>query len=735
MPLLQTSVRSIATLLLGVAACSSPNNGSTTDVGDSSVQPANGDAKPGGARGDAGGGTTRDAGKTAPSGAPCTAIAGLGVTSTSSASVALSWAGAHGVAIQVERETYCASDSYVTLANLPAGATSYTDDTVQADWVYWYKITATDMAGGVSASAAIATQASTMPVNACAGGATPRASGVAASSCTMGTVDGGTPQTGTDGGTPEAGTDGGTPQTGTDDGGNQPYNPPLIPPASICATLSSGASQSTIQSALNACGSGKTLALSAGTYGPITSTVTIPCGVSISGPAVPYSQTHNQTAIINGTAGDGPGFQTTAGCTVPQTIQDVEWDGGRPNPSGGQFLHMVSGSQNVSVRNSYIHGNNCGAYCGDRNAGLVYIDNSGTQPANSNVTVEWSIFSTPGDCAAAIVESNNSNTEGGGGSCVGVEMGGYLENIDVSNNMFQVGDDELKVYEMYEASGPGECDNCIFNYNDFQQYDRIAIEAQANWGGPSSPTLMYVQYNSFHNLLNPHQQDFDISMANGCAYGFNTSGMIDCVNHMDYNTTVATTPAVGCGDVGYEFWGGIGSTANGNFWSGAYQCVTIVYAPSGQFTANNNTAYVGGSSTSCGINNMSSEDGPNFSPTCSGNVSGANSGTITSVAPVLSVSGSTVTISNTKVSTPNGSNPGRDSNTTFWCTTDGSTPSPGGSGSTPYWAGAASQTVGAIATTGSGTVKCVGMWGAPNQPYSYDSGYGYVPSAVVSLGY
>jgi hypothetical protein len=223
-------------------------------------------------------------------------------------------------------------------------------------------------------------------------------------------------------------------------------------------------------------------------------------------------------------------------------------------------------------------------------------------------------------------------------------------------------------------------------------------------------------------------------MANGCAYGFNTSGMIDCVNHMDYNTTVATTPAVGCGDVGYEFWGGIGSTANGNFWSGAYQCVTIVYAPSGQFTANNNTAYVGGSSTSCGINNMSSEDGPNFSPTCSGNVSGANSGTITSVAPVLSVSGSTVTISNTKVSTPNGSNPGRDSNTTFWCTTDGSTPSPGGSGSTPYWAGAASQTVGAIATTGSGTVKCVGMWGAPNQPYSYDSGYGYVPSAVVSLG-
>jgi len=704
----------IAALLLFVTACSS--NGPEANAND---------AGSGGSQMDAGGGTQTDAGglpgSDAPggpvSGSPCSAIAGLAVTSTSSASVALSWAGAPGVAIQVERETYCASDSYVTLANLPAGATSYTDKTVQADWVYWYKITATNVAGSMSASAAIATQADTMPVDGCSGGATPRPSGADASACTMGTADGGTPP------------------TETDDGGAQPYNPIPIPPASICTTLPSGASQSTIQSALSSCGSGKTLALSAGTYGPITSTVMIPCGVSISGPEVPYSQTPNQTAVINGTVGDGPGFQTTAGCTVPQIIQDVEWNGGRPNPNGGQFLHMVSGSQNVSVRNSYMHGNNCGAYCGDRNAGLVYVDNSGTQPANSNVTVEWSIFGAPGDCAAAIVESNNSNTEGGGGSCVGVEMGGYLENIAVSNNRFQVGDNEVKVYEMYEASGPGECNNCVFNYNDFQQYDRIAIEAQANWGGPSSPTLMYIQYNSFHNLLNPHQQDFDISMANGCAYGYNTSGMIDCVNHMDYNTTVATTPAVGCGDVGYEFWGGIGSTANGNFWSGTYQCLTILYAPSGQFTANNNTAYVGGSSNGCGINNMSSEDGPNFSPSCSGNVSGSSSGTITSVPPVLSVSGSTVTISNTNVSAPNGSNPGRDSNTTFWCTTDGSMPSLGGSGSTPYWAGAASQTVGTIATTGSGTVQCIGMWGAPNQPYSYDSGYGYVPSAVVSIDY
>ena len=618
----------VAATLLFLSACSSNRTATTTTDGGGSLTDA-------GNHTDAGhpdAGSHPDAGANPAPHAPattetsCAAIANLVVTSTSATAIGLSWAGSPGVTIQVARQTYCSTDSYITLATLPAGATSYTDTTVQAEWVYWYEIAATDTTGMI-ASAAIAAQADPMPVNGCSGGATPRPSGVDASACTTSTVDSGTPPPGVDSGTPPPGVDSGT------GGGTQPYNPPPIPPASICTTLSSGASQSTIQSALSSCGSGKTVALSAGTYGPITSTVTIPCGVSISGPEVPYSQTHNQTAIINGTVGDGPGFQTTAGCTVPQLIQYVEWNGGRPNPNGGQFLHMVSGSQNVSILNSYLHGNNCGAYCGDRNAGLVYIDNSGTLPANSNVAVEWSIFSAPGDCAAAIVESNNSNTEGGGGSCVGVEMGGYLEDISVSNNRFQVGDNEVKVYEMYEASGPGECNNCVFNYNDFQQYDRIAIEAQANWGGPSSPTLMYIQYNSFHNLLNPHQQDFDISMANGCAYGYNTAGMIDCVNHMDYNISVATTPAEGCGDVGYEFWGGIGSTANGNFWSGTYQCVTIVYAPSGQFTANNNTAYVGGSSSSCGINNMSSEDGPNFSPSCSGNISGASSGTIASVAP------------------------------------------------------------------------------------------------------
>ena len=507
--------------------------------------------------------------------------------------------------------------------------------------------------------------------------------------------------------------------------------------------IPSGASEATIQSTLNSCGSGNTVTFAAGSYS-ITSQLTLPCGVSLAGPAPAsnggtqpyYSQTPNQTAILNGSVGaNNTALKTTAGCSVPQTIQFLEWNGGQPNP-GGNFIEVVGGTNGLNVLNNYIHGNNCGAYCGSTAANLILLDSTHSLPATNNINIQWNIFSAPGDCGSgAIIESQNSNTEGGGGYCNGVGMGGYLTNITITNNRFLTGDNELKYYEAYEGQGAGECNNCVVSYNDLQQYDRIGMEFQANWGGSSEPTLFYAQYNSFHNLLNPHQQDFDISMANGCASGFNTSGMTDCVAHVDYNVTVADTPAVGCGDVGYEIWGGVGTTVNGNFWSGPYNCLTIDYAPSGQFTFNNNTTYVGASTGTFGMANTNSEDGPDFTPSSSGNVNvDSSTGTITSVAPVLSVSGSTVTISNTNVSTPNGSNPGRDSNTTFWCTTDGSTPVPGSHG-TPYWAGAASQTAGTIATTGSGTAKCIGMWGAPNQPYSYDSGYGYVPSAVVSATY
>ena len=549
--------------------------------------------------------------------------------------------------------------------------------------------------------------------------------------------------------------------------------------------ISAGASQATIQSALNSCGSGNTVVLAAGTYS-IGSTLTLPCGVSLSGPVVPYSQTHNQTAIINGSFGVGQfgPIVTTAGCSASQSIQYLEWNGGRPNNGnlnpggsgcldqnngsvpcgvgGGNFIYVTPGTQNLTITNNYIHGNYCGYLCADVHSTLIYLPPHGSQPGcctfpsgypvDDNINITWNILAAPGDCGPATVWSQNQNTEGGGGTCDGVALQGAFTNLNVSNNRFQTGDDELKFFEMYEAgNSAGYCNKCYFNYNDFQQYDRIAVEMQINWGGPSEPVLEYTQYNSFHNMMQPKQQDYDISQADGCAYNFNNVNETNCVSHVDYNVTVADTPTEGAGDAGYEFWAGTGSTANGNFWSGDYAYISLQWDPNGNYTFANDTVMAaavngnGGTNSSCGLLYANVNGSPYTTPTCPGSFNQKSNGTITSVAPVLSVSGNAVTITNTNVSTPNGSNPGRDSNTTFWCTTDGSAPVAGGAAASagntaqPYWAGAASQTVGTINTTGSGAVKCLGMWGAPNQPYSYvpvsKGGGGYVPSAVVSAAY
>lgn len=478
---------------------------------------------------------------------------------------------------------------------------------------------------------------------------------------------------------------------------------------------------------------------------------------------------------LNPSGGSGCSTQTI-GNPPTYNSQSVSCGNG-----GGNFMRMPAGTTNVSVLNVYAHGNNCGFLCGDRHASLIYMDSPGSQSTcngctptfpsgylvTSNITIQWDNFGAPGDCAQAITYNYNMNTEGGGGTCNGVSMQMAGNNINVSNDRYTHGDDLLKFYELYtcpaqfcgnNTGSAGYCNNCVFNNSHFEQFNRIGTEMQINWGGPSEPTLVYFQYNDFSNHLNPMQQDYDLSMANGCLYQFNSpSGQANCVNHVDWNTAVGDGGAVGAGIPGFEYWSGDGSTANGNFWSGSKMYVSIQWDPNGRFTANNNVVMSSQNNGNACNSNCTLQNGqsnptyagcngynpnnppPVFKPSCSNNYSQTTNGTKTSVVPVLSISGSTITITNTNVSTPNGSNPGVDSNTTFWCTLDGSTPSPGGSSSTAYWAGAASQIAGTIPTTGTGVAKCLGMWGAPNQPYSYtppsSGGGGWVPSAIVSINY
>jgi hypothetical protein len=103
--------------------------------------------------------------------------------------------------------------------------------------------------------------------------------------------------------------------------------------ASTCA-ISPGASESTIQSILNSCGSGNTATFAAGTY-LLSSMLRVPCGVSLEGPAVAWSNPSAYTAtLISSVTGD-PAV-VFSGCSTAASVHYLNCDGGRPSPDGGQ---------------------------------------------------------------------------------------------------------------------------------------------------------------------------------------------------------------------------------------------------------------------------------------------------------------------------------------------------------------------------------------------------------------
>jgi MYXO-CTERM domain-containing protein len=496
------------------------------------------------------------------------------------------------------------------------------------------------------------------------------------------------------------------------------------------------------------------VAFNAGTYGPITSTVTIPCGVSMTGPTVPYSQTPNQKATINGSSSfQGPGF-IYGGCgssTPTAAFQYLEWNGEQPS-NGGGFIELNAGTNNVVINNNWLHGVNAPDPSSGQSfqADLVYLCCSNST-VTDNVRIQYNIFGsmTESDCNSIMTDSSTAEN-GNGGLCNGVGMGNNFTNIYVEYNIFHFLEQGTKVYE-----GQGELNNVYFNYNEYNNIHRNMQETQADLGG-SSPTLMYNDFNSYHTPYSAIQ-GFEISAANGC---LSPSGAnpANCVTHTDYNVLIQELS--NAAEIGIEEWGGAGTTASYNLIQG-YMFNGIVWSQNGQFTNNNNTFVMyfgnyqngwvtGSGDTDCRTTPSGwwNEETGNVTsgdlPSCSGNTfSGWNSnepnagpaptGLQTSVAPSISPASGTFLGSQVVTFTNPGAN--RDANTTAWCTTDGSVPSPGGGTAIGYYSG---QTITLTATT---TVKCVGMWGALNQPYpSVYTGFaagpmGYQPSSVVSATY
>ena len=505
--------------------------------------------------------------------------------------------------------------------------------------------------------------------------------------------------------------------------------------------VSAGASWATIKGVITGCASPGTVTFAAGTYTGVNSSVTIPCGVSLSGPVVPYSQTHNQTAILQGSSSNTAApFNTNTGCSTSQTIQYLEWDGMHPSNAGG-FINLAAGTTNINIQNNYLHGVNSSPGTIGPNDLIFFGGNSGS-PTTKNVTILNNIFGEPvfADCATEMNDtSNNENDHGGGCGGIGIHNG--ISNVSVLNNIFHYLEQPMKLFEYSSYNTMASAVGLTVDYNAYSYYSRIAFEAQANIGG-SYPTNMTVDYNWIGPRYSSNVADFAFSMANGCGNNLTST----CVTHTDYNVfTESDSSSVDTGAI--EVWGESSTnppsgpnstTANYNYIQG-YIYNGVQWSSSGNFIFNNNffNIVVGSSSTDQNCTHGTQGNGwwkfegngAVYVPTCSGNTyvtsptSGAT-GTLTSASPMISPAGGSVASGTVVTIATTGTN--RDLNTSNWCTTDGSTPA--------VHSGT-SATMTSYTVTSNTTLKCIGMWGAANQPYSYPTNYGYVPSSVLTANY
>lgn len=526
--------------------------------------------------------------------------------------------------------------------------------------------------------------------------------------------------------------------------------------------ISAGASTATIQSTVNsaaAAGGGNTVTFAAGNY-TITSQINIPCPASpltITGPTPTGAPTNlstaagatwpiSPTAVISGNLGVQWGFSLSS-CSTAVTIQYLEWNGGSPTGGGGGFLYIPQNTNNPTIWWNFIHGNGATQIGSHEQDSLIWMDGPlGGSPRDANVTIKWNRFGqvNSNDCAALM--NVQGGTFGGGGGCVAdpghCSTGGYVsggtqtcwyqgcqsekdgggycsavgihvntDNFNFSNNMVSHQEQGMKFFEgTQSAPGIYTPTNLTVQNNDFVQAHRIILEAQQGSPGPWT-----IKNNDEH----------DMALFGGVSWGFSVpqGGPNNVTNNvMVLNNNNNAKDKYGFGTVGaegIEQWGNGSLSANNllqGYWSGG-----VNYGFGSGMAINNNTISLIGSS-GC----IQNEEGTSPPPSQSGNVCNQSPATVTSIAPTFSPSSGAAPLTVTLNDTGYTSGPVPQGNTGIWYTTDGSNPVPG-SGTAKYV-----PSGGTFNMATSGTVKAVGMWGALNQPASYPSGFGFVPSGIVS---
>ena len=418
---------------------------------------------------------------------------------------------------------------------------------------------------------------------------------------------------------------------------------------------------------------------------------------------------------------------------------------------GWRLDQCCSGKSNLTIQNNYMHGNWADPSTAHNYDDSIVLSGVGfaQTPINSNVSILWNVFGDgTSDCNPIM---NSLSYQGGsyvssGGYCGGIGIHASTTNLLVQNNDFEHLEQPMKFFQGSSAANDMThtfmLNNAVVDSNDYGQWHRIAIEGQqAVVQNNTTGGVFTFTNNSMHDPIDPQYGLFGASLPMCCSgySGYSTGdNQVNCNN----NNMVDNVLSPSFTGYAFEWWstgscnnnlmqghwnennGNPGSsTAGGIGWGGTNTSVRT-------WVASNNTAqflYASGQAVTQEVEGSP----PYYPPTQSGNTTTNTIAPLTSVSPVISPSGGAQGFPLTVTLTDPGSTSGAGplGHTGVWYTTDGSSPVPG-SGTAKYLASGGTFTLQTAAT-----VKAVGMWGALNQPTSYPSGYGYVPSAVVTASF
>ncbi len=506
---------------------------------------------------------------------------------------------------------------------------------------------------------------------------------------------------------------------------NAPPPPPNCggPTVYLDSSMSSDDIQSEIQGAADC----SLILFAAGTYN-INSSIFIPCpdsGLTIAGPPVVWPGPYQ--AKLNGSVSGGWGF-AYGPCASPVNIEYLEWNGGEPAAGGGGFMYVAPGTSNLTVQNNFIHGNQANVNYDDEFDTLIWFDGNDSDPPSNydnNNTIQWNVFgatndgtSTNADCGAL---SDIFYYQGGyydqiGGYCAAIGLHSSTNNFTITNNIIQYQEEGFKLYEGGSvASQLFYNSNLNFTYNDLGWIHRIAVEGQED----ANPTVNF-NFNDLHDEAYPAWSTWGFSLPEG--------GASNCEHNVLIANTLRDNSSTG-GPGSVEFWGS-GSCNNNlvqGYWGAGMQ---FGFGGAGWTMDYNIIQQLANDSY---INNE--ENIACCYPEMIGNVETQQLAAVTSAAPTISPTptgsySAPVTVTLTDTGATNGG-VGPQGNTTIYYTTDGSTPSTSSTVCNPT----PGSTSCSFQVAAGSTVNAIGMWGAINQPKSYASGYGFVPSPVVSASF